>query len=95
MAKKLRKKKKNPWLAAILNFLLPCLGYAYAGRKNILVSYGFLIISIVVAIVEWGEIQHFFSGNLTTDFVLYLVAYPIVFGYGGYMDAIKANKSES
>jgi hypothetical protein len=42
-------KPKNPWIAAILNFLLPGLGYWYAGRKKLIVSIGFLILSIWVA----------------------------------------------
>ena len=92
MIKKSIKKRKNPWLAGILNFLLPGLGYAYAGKKRAFVSYGFLALSIFVAIYEWGDIVAAFSGKMNVDFMVYIVIYPIVFAYDAYADALTFNK---
>ncbi len=38
-------KKKNPWIAAILNFLVPGTGYLYAGTR---VRFGVLLIAAMV-----------------------------------------------
>ena len=38
-------KKKNPWVAAILNLLLPGLGFAYLGGPALIVSGVVLFIS--------------------------------------------------
>jgi len=49
-------KEKNPWIAAILNFLFPGIGFAYIGT-TMLVVWGVLfcitdiILTIVVAII--------------------------------------------
>ena len=93
MPKKIKSTKtKNPWVAGILNFLLPGLGYVYAGKKRFFVSYGFLILSIVVAIYEWDDIVNAFHGKINFDFLIYLIIYPIVFAYDAYFDAILFNK---
>jgi hypothetical protein len=31
---KIDKNKKNPWIAAVLNFIVPGIGYIYAGKKR-------------------------------------------------------------
>ena len=41
-------KGKSPWGAAILNFLIPGLGYLYVGRKRMFLSVGLLVSSIIV-----------------------------------------------
>ena len=38
-------KKKNPWVAAILNFFLPGIGFAYLGTPSLVVSGIVLFIS--------------------------------------------------
>ena len=88
------KKTKNPWIAAILNFILPGLGYFYAGKKKMIVSFGFLILSIWVAIHDWNEITRILSGkiSITEHFLLFIILYPIVFAYDAYFDAMLFNK---
>jgi len=85
-------KPKNPWIAAILNFLFPGLGYWYAGKKKMIVSVGFLILSIWVAIHDWNEITSIVSGKmkLTEHFLLFIILYPIVFAYDAFVDAKKS-----
>lgn len=82
--------KKNPYLAAVLNFTLPGLGYIYLGSKRSTFAYPLFILSLVVGYVEWDEITTFLTGRgLTRDFTLYIVLYGLVFAYDAYMDALK------
>lgn len=47
-------KKKKPWLAAILNFLLPGIGFAYLGSAPLILAGIVLFISdIVIAIIYY------------------------------------------
>ena len=87
-------KKKNAWLAAILNFILPGLGYIYARVRGIVFPLGLFILSIIVAVVEWDEITSFLAGKTTVDFVLYLVLYPLIFAYDGHRATQEANKKQ-
>ena len=84
---------KKPWIAAILNFILPGLGYLYAGRKHLIVSLGFLILSVWVAVHDWNEITAILRGRMgiTEHFLLFIVLYPIIFGYDAFRDAKRAN----
>lgn len=83
--------KKNPWIAALLNFVLPGLGYIYGGKKRKLFSWGIFILSIGVAIHDWNELVGILSGKmgLTDHFVLFIILYPLVFAYDAYMDVVK------
>jgi hypothetical protein len=47
-------KKKNPWVAAILNFILPGIGFAYLGSA-VLVVFGIalFISNIVIQIIYY------------------------------------------
>jgi pilus assembly protein TadC len=38
-------KKKNPWVAAILNLLLPGIGFAYLGTPSLIISGILLFVS--------------------------------------------------
>lgn len=86
-------KPKNKWTAAILNFLLPGLGYFYAGKKKLFVSIGFFVLSIWVAIHDWNEITSILKGKIgiTEHFLLFIILYPLVFAYDAYRDAEEAN----
>ena len=95
MAKSSIKENKNPWIAGILNFFLPGLGYLYAGRKKLFVSLGFFVLTIIVTVYEWDDIIGIFSGKVSADFMLYIIAYPIVFAYDGYVDATGVNKYQN
>ena len=84
-------KRKNPILAATLNFLIPGLGYLYAQKKHLFVSIGFSILSIWVAIHDWNEITGIVTGKMriTEHFLLFIILYPIIFAYDAYRDAKK------
>lgn len=56
------KSKKFPLLAAIFNFLLPGLGYAYNAKRN-LFAFLFLVVSITFWVTEWYLVSH----NLPID----------------------------
>lgn len=86
-------KNKNSWTAAILNFLLPGLGYLYAGSRHIIVSVGFFVLSIWVAIHDWNEITAILSGkmSITEHFLLFIVLYPIIFAFDAFQDTTKQN----
>lgn len=64
--------KKNPLIAAILNFILPGLGYLYAGKKRKLYAVGLFILSIWVGIHDREEIIAVLSGKggLSEHFLL-------------------------
>jgi hypothetical protein len=49
-------KKKNPWLAAILNFFFPGIGFAYLGSATLIVSGIILFISDLV--IEVIYVRH-------------------------------------
>jgi uncharacterized membrane-anchored protein YitT (DUF2179 family) len=83
-------KNKHAWFAAVLNFLLPGLGYLYIGRRHIIVSVGFFVLSIWVAIHDWNEITGILTGRMlvTEHFLLFIVLYPLVFAFDAFRDAM-------
>lgn len=84
-------KKKNPWIAAILNFIFPGLGYIYGQKKRMIFSVGLFVLSIWVAIHDWNEITSILSGRMgiTEHFLLFIILYPVVFAYDAYRDAVE------
>lgn len=82
---------KSPWTAAILNFILPGLGYIYGGKKRRIYGWGLLILSIWVAIHDRGEIVGVLSGTMgiTEHFLLFIILYPLVFAWDAYRDAVE------
>jgi hypothetical protein len=55
---KKKKQKKNPWIAALLNFLFYGAGYIYA-RKRKALGWGLIIIFVVMSIeFLLGDISH-------------------------------------
>ena len=85
--------QKNKWVAAILNFLLPGLGYWYVGKKKLFVSIGFFVLSIWVAVHDWNEITNILAGKMkvTEHFLMFIILYPIVFAYDAFKDAKDVN----
>jgi hypothetical protein len=49
-------KKKNPWVAAILNLLLPGIGFAYLGTPSLIISGIILFVSGIA--IELIYIKH-------------------------------------
>jgi hypothetical protein len=71
------KLKKNPWIAAVLNFILPGIGYLYLGQRKI---FGALVfISVVLQIVAYR--------NTTSDSIFASIAGLVIlfaFAYDAY-----------
>jgi len=49
-------KKKNPWVAAILNLLLPGIGFAYLGTPSLVVSG--IVLFVSGAAIELIYVRH-------------------------------------
>ncbi len=86
--------KKSAGLAAILNFILPGLGYIYSRTRGVVFPWGLFLLSIWVAVHDWSEITAILSGQMaiTEHFLLFIILYPLVFAYDGYKAAKEANK---
>ncbi len=86
--------QKKSWAAAILNFLLPGLGYIYVGIKRRFYSWALFVLSIWVAVHDWHEITAILSGKMkiTEHFLLFIILYPLVFAWDAYRD-VKENKA--
>jgi len=69
------KKKKNPWIAGFLNFILPGLGYAYLAKWWGVMIYEIDIFITVWLLQYWGEFS--FEALLPIYFVLAVHAYYI------------------
>ena len=52
-------------------------------------SVGLFVLSIWVGIHDWNEITGILSGKMgiTEHFLLFIILYPLVFAYDGFMDA--------
>jgi len=83
--------KKNPWIAAVLNFILPGLGYIYAGQKRKLYGVGLFILSIWVGFHDWEEIRGVLTGKMgiSEHFLLFIILYPLVFAWDAYRDVVE------
>lgn len=83
------KKKKSPWLAALLNFILPGLGYLYIGKRLlfglfIALSFLFVIADFLIYDIVYPE--------LTYISILSSLLTLIAFAYDGYKTAEEVNK---
>jgi len=78
------KQLKNPWVAAVLNFLLPGLGYVYVG-KRVGFGTGLLLSSIFL---YWG----ISLGNLTPIVLIDSIILTLLFAYDGYRTAEEVNR---
>lgn len=64
--------RKNPWVAAVLNFFFPGIGFVYLGRPVFIVAGLVLIISgIVDTVIFW---EHLFEP--------YIISLSLMFGIG-------------
>lgn len=76
--------KKKPWAAALLNLLLPGLGYVYAG-KRVVFGAGILLTSVIL---YWGVPPNAISGIIWVDGF----AMSVLFAYDGYKTAEEVNR---
>lgn len=72
---------KNPYLAAILNFVLYGLGYVYIGKK---IPFGILLIIVDLVFVYSVSVHNVV---FSIPFNLAWVLLGISFAYDGYKDA--------
>ncbi|MBS3131380.1 hypothetical protein J4212_03025 [Candidatus Woesearchaeota archaeon] len=91
--KNLSSKFKKPWLAALLNLIIPGLGYLYVGRR---ITFAVLLVSgeILALIGDWKEIFSeepiLFTLNETLLTLSLLLTW-IAFAYDGYKTAESYN----
>ncbi len=85
------KTQKNPWIAAILNLVLPGVGYLYVGKKHIFVSIGFLTTNLFwILFATPIEIKDLAIVNkYITMFIIALSL--IVFAFDAYKDSVEVN----
>ena len=77
------KNQKKPWVAALLNILLPGLGYVYVGKRS---GFGIGII-LTAVLLYWGVTFRDLPTVVWIDgFVMALL-----FAYDGYKDAQEIN----
>lgn len=80
---------KNPWIAAILNFLIPGLGYLYAGKK---ITFALLLILGMVCYVVW-MVQNPMQDQGYTNIWMTLSTMLIMIGFG--VDAFNECKKDN
>ena len=75
--------KKRPWLAALLNFVVPGLGYLYNGKRKF---FGMVLILVGIAstidMVYYDWSPPYTILGITSIFIMLLS-----FGYDAYQDA--------
>jgi len=79
------KKVKKPWLAAILNFVFPGLGYLYLGRRKIFA--GMLIVIVILAGVDKYVMTPSVSRTYTVFGVIISLILSSAFAYDAYSEA--------
>ncbi|MFH1770787.1 MAG: hypothetical protein ABH828_04485 [archaeon] len=67
-------KKKNPTLAAFLNFIIPGLGYIYANKR---LQFGWLVLlsMVLYTLYSYDKPQLLSEGMLTLSFVVLSFAF--------------------
>lgn len=73
---------KNAWWAAVLNFVLPGLGYLYAGRKRQVFSVGVLVSSVIAYFSST-----FWRADLDAPAVVSSLLFSLIVAIDGYRDA--------
>ena len=73
--------KRNPWLAAVLNFIVPGIGYIYTG-KRIVFAIGILVSMVLLGIYAFDKpyLLKDWLFNLTT------ITLSLAFAYDAYKE---------
>lgn len=82
--------KKNPWIAAILNFLLYGAGYIYNGKKK---GYGVALI-LAWIVLRTADIAFYVNGNVQSIWFVLMAGLAILqftFAVDGYRQAKEIN----
>lgn len=80
-------KKKNPWIAALLNFLFYGAGYLYVGKKKTF-GIGLVIVAVIMGIETVVRPMSHLGDPLGTHLVS-MTALGFVLAYDGYTTAIE------
>lgn len=78
--------KKNPWIAAILNFLFFGAGYVYNGKRQ---GHGLALI-VAWIVIRYADIQFFLSGTVLNHWFFLMGGLAILqftFAADGYREA--------
>ena|SRR6266536_1152527 len=81
--------KKRPWLAAILNALLPGAGYLYVGRRRIF--GGFMVVASVLAVIDWRFGPNSLPGEPGLLGNIACPLFLLAFAYDAYREAKMVN----
>jgi len=89
-------RKKNPWVAAILNFIIPGLGYLYVGKKHVLVSVGFIIVNLLSALFLSVPIEDLSYIDKYLDLgVPIVILVSLIFSFDAYQDGLEINSHQN
>lgn len=82
------KRKKNPWIAAVLNFLLYGLGYIYNG-KRLLFGAGLVIFGIVY----FAVLMMLNLPEAVWDWItIFGFIFALLFAYDGFQESKELNR---
>lgn len=93
-------KKKNPWIAAVLNFLVPGTGYLYAGTR---IRFGILLLGAMI-LAAFGpnpqyadnvsvDTQAFVTDPATLVMAIAGIMIASGFAYDAYLDVKQRNET--
>lgn len=82
--------KNNPWVAAVLNFLIPGLGYLYLGKRML---FGGLLLTSMLISGYWLLNNPSVNQTLTTNIanVIYVI-WAAAFGIDAFQEARRKNR---
>ncbi|MFQ5801016.1 MAG: hypothetical protein ACE5HH_04780 [Candidatus Hydrothermarchaeales archaeon] len=78
-------KEKNPWIAALLNFLFYGAGYLYVGKRKIL-GWGLVLVALIMLFETVARPMSHLGDPLGTHSVS-MTALAVVLAYDGYKTA--------
>ena len=82
----MKAQKKNPWIAALLNFLFYGAGYLYVGKRKVF-GIGLILVVVIIAIETVLRPMSHLGDPLGTHSVS-MTAMAIVLAYDGYKTAV-------
>jgi len=81
---------KNRWLALILNFVIPGLGWFYVGSKRPLITIPLIVAWIIGVFIGWNS-EEVLNLNDSIAVILELII-GLFFGLDAFQDAEELNK---
>lgn len=81
------KENKKPWLSALINFILPGIGYVYNGKR-----VGFGLGVFLVLFMDYFIVASYENVSLMGASFIISIFLGILFAYDGYQEAKEINK---